>query len=279
MYGERHIQKRVCMVENLINKVICERYYILEELGSGGYSRVYKARDMITGDIYVLKQYITSDPNNKKTLFEGMENELNILKNTHHPVLPKIFNLIKFNGKFFLVMEYIDGINLEEYIKKNGLIKKRMLVNIINQVCSGLYYLHSMEPSIVYRDLKPSNIMILEDENIKLIDFGIAKRYNRDISADEFAWGSRGFAAPEQIGDKKGRGLYNTDIRTDIYGVGTTIYYLKTGKKFSGTIKSWRLGYGLKKIVRKCTMINPDLRYQDCIELLCAIKNLHIMGK
>ena len=174
-------------------------------------------------------------------------------------------------------MEYVEGINLKKHVETKGVLKKRQLVSIINQVCSGLYYLHSLEPPIVYRDLKPSNIILTKDNRVKLIDFGIAKRYSREIDAEELALGSKGFAAPEQFGDKQGNGLYNTDIRSDIYGIGTTMYYLKTGKKLTKKSGWFRVPYKLKKVIVKCTKNNPKDRYQNCIEVLCDIKNLHIM--
>lgn len=270
-----------------LNTVVGGRYYVLRELGTGGTSAVYKVKDIHNGKLYALKQYITSDPANHKRLLEGIERELNVLKYAVHPVLPKIYNLIKENGSFFLIMEYADGINLKKYVENKGVFKTKDIVSVMNQVCSGLYYLHSMEPPVVYRDLKPSNIILKDDGKVKLIDFGIAKRYSREADADELALGSKGFAAPEQYGDKKGRGLYNTDIRTDIYGVGATMYYLRTGKKYSGYIKQnildvirgRRIPLKMKKIIIKCTQKNPQKRYQDCIELLCAIKNLHKTGK
>ena len=264
-------------MKNFINNVVGGRYFVLEQIGKGGFSNVFKARDIKNGDIFVLKQYITSDPANKNNLLEGMERELNVLKHVSHPVLPKIYNLIKEENDFFLVMEYVEGINLKTYIEINGVLNKKMIVNIINQVCSGLYYLHSLEPPIVYRDLKPSNIILMEDGKIKLIDFGMAKRYNREIDADELALGSKGFAAPEQFGDKQGSGLYNTDARSDIYGIGTTMYYLRKGKTFKDNPSWFRVSHKMKKIILKCTKKNPEERFQNCIEVLCAIKNLHIM--
>lgn len=265
-------------MRNIINNVVGGRYYVLKQIGSGGHSDVYKVRDVYLGTFFAMKRYITSDPANKDNLLEGMEKELNVLRHCSHPVLPKIFNLIKEEESFFLIMEYIEGINLKAYVVQNGVMKKKMLKNIMEQVCGGLYYLHSLEPSIIYRDLKPSNIILKDDGSIKLIDFGIAKRYSRDV-ADEVALGSRGFAAPEQFGDAKGVGLFNTDIRTDIYGIGTTMYYLLTKKIYREDAFSWKVRGKTKKIIKKCTQINPDMRYQDCIEVLCQIKSLHNIGK
>lgn len=105
---------------------------------------------------------------------------------------------------------------------------------------------------------------------------------------DKLALGSKGFAAPEQFGDSKGKGLYNTDIRADIYGIGTTMYYLKTAKTYNSVPGSkslysfkdyFKTSHKLRKIIKKCTRNNPDLRYQSCIEILCSIKTLHIIGK
>lgn len=256
---------------DLVNEVIDGRYYVLEALDEGGSSSVFKAKDLIGGRVVALKKYKTSDPANVKKIIDGIEKELKILRYTSHPVLPKIYNIVKQERDFFLVMEYVEGINLKKYTKDKGRLKNKEVIKIMNQVCSGLYYLHSLEPPIVYRDLKPSNIMIRNDGSVKLIDFGIAKRYNRELYVDEWALGSKGFAAPEQVGDMKGHGLYNTDIRSDIYGVGTTIYYLKTGKIYQGQASSWRINYKLQKIIKKCTMSNPDMRYQNCIELLCDL--------
>lgn len=262
----------------IINNVVGGRYYVLDHIGSGGNSDVYKVRDVYQGRFYAMKKYITSDPANRDNLLEGMEREMNALKHCSHPVLPKIFNLIKEEDSFFLIMEYVEGMNLKEYVLKNGTLKTKMLKDIMEQVCSGLYYLHSLEPPVIYRDLKPSNIIFKEDGTVKLIDFGIAKRYSRDV-ADELALGSRGFAAPEQFGDAKGVPLFNTDIRTDIYGIGTTMYYLKTKHTYKKGKHSFKIRGRLKRIINKCTQINPDMRYQDCIEVLCDIKSLHNLVK
>ena len=260
-------------MDKIIITVVGGRYYVLENIGTGGSSCVYKVKDVYTSKMFALKQYITSDPANREKLLEGMEKELNALKHCSHPVLPKIFNLIKEDGRFYLIMEYVEGINLDDYVKINGCMNRKQLANVAEQLCSGLYYLHSLEKPIIYRDLKPSNIIMKKDGRIKLIDFGISKRYSVD-AVDYVALGSVGFAAPEQYGDCKGISLYNTDIRTDIYGIGTTLYFLRTKKKYNNKIKSFRVNGKLRKIIKKCTKINPKDRYQNCIDLLCDIKKL-----
>ena len=102
-------------MKNIINNVVGGRYYVLEHIGSGGCSDVYKDRDIYSGLFYALKKYKTSDQANKKNLMEGMEKELYGLKHCSHPVLPKIYNIIKEEQNFYLIMEYVEGINLKEY--------------------------------------------------------------------------------------------------------------------------------------------------------------------
>lgn len=262
------------MKEKIINNIVGGRYFVKRMIGIGGTAHVYQVRDIHTDIEYALKKYKTSNPNDKEKLLEGIERELDVLRYTTHPVLPKIFDLICFENELYLVMEYVEGINLKEYIKRNGRMKKKEIFHVMAQICSGLYYLHSLEPPIVYRDLKPSNIILKKDGTVKLIDFGIAKRYSREIEIEELAVGSKGFAAPEQFGNNHGKSIYNTDIRTDIYAVGTTMYYLRTGKKYDGEKTNIRVHGKLKKIVKKCTKICPDERFQNCIELLCSLKSL-----
>lgn len=268
------MERECIMIEN--NLIVGGRYLILEEIGKGGMGKVFKARDVNNSKVFALKQYITSDPKNRERLIDDIRRELNVLKNVTHPVLPTIYNLIMEDEKFFLVMEYVEGTNLKEIVESQGVLSENHLLEVMEQVCSGLYYLHSLNPPIVYRDLKPSNIIYMKDGNVKLIDFGIAKRYNKELFADEYAYGTKGFAAPEQFGNRSGEGIYNTDIRTDIYGIGATLFYLYTGKKYSGKAESILIPKKVQKIIRKCTYKKPKDRYQSCIEVICALKNCKI---
>lgn len=261
-------------MNKILNQIVGDRYYVLECIGKGGFSTVYKVRDIYTGKLYALKKYVTSDPANRNNLWEAVEKEVGILRHTNHPTLPKIYNLIKENEQFYLVMEYVLGMNLKEYVKKHRHVKTSFIYDVMTEVCSGLYYLHSLEPPIIYRDLKPSNIILKNDGHVKLIDFGISKRYRSDVDVDELALGSRGFAAPEQFKNNE-NALFNTDIRTDIYGIGTTMYYLKTGCVFEGKFPI-AFSPKLKGIIKKCTQRNPNERFQNCIEVLCRMKSLHI---
>ena len=261
-------------MENLINDVVGGRYAVMGMIGKGGFSVVYRVRDIQTGIEYAMKNYFSSNSGDKQKLLEGLERELNVLKNTSHPNLPKIYDLIKEEDNYFLIMEIVKGENLKSIVDRKGPLKKKEIKHVMMQVGSALYYLHSLEPPIVYRDLKPSNIVMDEKGIVKLVDFGIAKRYSKEIELNERAFGSRGFAAPEQFGDSKGLSIYNTDTRTDIYGMGTTLYYLKTGKVYMDYVRSKRVGHKLKRIIKKCTKRDPDLRFQSMIEVLCRVNKL-----
>lgn len=267
MHAER------CIMEK--NTIESGRYQILEKKGEGGFSCVYKAKDINTGEVVALKKYKTYDVYNKQRLMADVERELNVLKCTTHPGLPKVFNIIFRDNGFYLVMEYVDGESLENILKERRWLRKKEIKDIGKQVLSVMYYLHSLEPPIIYRDLKPGNIILQNDGKVKLIDFGNAKKFNRDISADTIAVGTPKFAAPEQYGDKSGRGIYNTDIRTDIYGVGALLYFLASGLKIREkghilrkVLYRFRFGKNFVKMIRKSTRLYPKNRYKNDIEML-----------
>lgn len=149
------------------------------------------------------------------------------------------------------------------------------------QICEALEYLHTRKPPIIYRDMKPANVMLKPDGNIKIIDFGIAREYKDQSLADTVSLGTKGYAAPEQFG---GRG--QTDARTDVYCLGVTLYHLLTGQNPCEPpyeiypIRHWnpQLSAGLEAIIQKCTQLNPADRYQSCAELLYALHHYEEYG-
>ena len=207
--------------------------------------------------------------------------EANILKMVDHPVLPRIVDIINYNGTVFVVMDYIEGRPLSEVLKLEGAQPQEKVIEWAKDLCSALDYLHSMNPPIIYRDMKPSNIMLKPDGKVKLIDFGTAKEFDVESLADTTALGTRGYAAPEQFGDARGRGIHKTDARTDIYSLGAALYHVLTGKNPSEPpyvikpIRDWdpSLSSGLEKIINKCTMPNPEDRYQSCTELIYDLEH------
>ena len=259
--------------------VLDGKYEILKEIGRGGMSVVYVAMDLRLNKQWAIKEIKDDGSKDTQTLLKGLEREANILKKVDHPVLPRIVDIIQKDSKVYVVMDYVEGRPISEVLKEQGAQPQELVIEWAKQLSSALDYLHSMNPPIIYRDMKPSNIMLKPDGNVKLIDFGTAKEYKIENNADTTALGTRGYAAPEQFGDAQGRGIYNTDARTDIYCLGATLYHIVTGMNPCEPpyeikpIRQWNpaLSSGLEKILIKCTQPNPNDRYQSCSELLYAL--------
>lgn len=261
--------------------VLDEKYEILKEIGRGGMSIVYVAMDLRLNKQWAIKEIKDDGSQDTQTLLKGLEREANILKKVDHPVLPRIVDIIQRDNKVYVVMDYVEGRPLSKILEEQGAQPQDMVIQWAKDLASALDYLHSMNPPIIYRDMKPSNIMLRPDGKVKLIDFGTAKEYKIENNADTTALGTRGYAAPEQFGDSQGRGIYNTDARTDIYCLGATLYHIVTGMNPCEPpykiepIRKWNpaLSSGLEKILIKCTQPNPNERYQSCSELLYALEH------
>ena len=264
-----------------VGTILDGKYEILKQIGQGGMSIVYVAMDLRLNKQWAVKEIKKNQSGDTRTLLKGLRMEANILKRVDHPVLPRIVDIIDFKGTVFVVMDYIEGHTLNQLLKREGAQPQEKVIEWAKDLCGALNYLHFMNPPIIYRDMKPSNIMVKPDGRIKLIDFGAAKELNVGNLADTTALGTRGYAAPEQFGDARGHGIYRTDERTDIYSLGTTLYHTVTGKNpceppyVIKPIREWNpaLSSGLEKIICKCTMSNPEERYQSCSELLFALEH------
>ena len=262
-----------------LGTVLDGKYEILKKVGQGGMSIVYLAMDNRLNKQWAVKEIKNDGSKSVETLLKGLEREANILKNVDHPVLPRIVDIINENGTIYVIMDFVEGKPLNEVLKAEGAQKQSDVIEWGRALASALDYLHSMNPPIIYRDMKPSNVMLKPDGSVKLIDFGTAKEYVIENNADTTALGTRGYAAPEQFGDAQGHGIYNTDARTDIYNLGATLYHLVTGKNPCEPpyeikpIRQWNpmLSSGLEQIIIKCCQPNPNDRYQSCSELLYAL--------
>ncbi|MBE5954522.1 MAG: serine/threonine protein kinase [Lachnospiraceae bacterium] len=261
--------------------VLDGKYEIWKEVGRGGMSIVYLARDNRLNKQWAVKEIKNDGSKSTTTLLKGLEREANILKNVDHPVLPRIVDIINQEGVIYVVMDFIEGTTIQDRLKKEGAQPQDLVIEWGLQLASALDYLHNMNPPVIYRDMKPSNVMIKPEGGVKLIDFGTAKEYIVENNADTTALGTRGYAAPEQFGDAQGRGIYKTDARTDIYNLGATLYHIVTGKNpceppyEMKPIREWNpaLSSGLEKIILKCTQPNPNDRYQNCSELMYALEH------
>lgn len=241
-----------------IGSVLDRKYEVIKVLGQGGMSRVYLCRNNRLGNLWAIKEV-------KKELQcqMGFLAEPNILKKLNHSGIPRIIDIFYENNNLYIVEDYIEGQTLENLIDKEGSLDDIKACEIALELCEILAYLHSFEPPIIYRDLKPSNVMITPKNEVKLIDFGISRVYKESKSTDTIYMGSKGYAAPEQYG------LSQSNIRTDIYGLGTTMYFMLMGNPPDGFTKPLNdneyadVNNELKKIVMKAMQIEQSNRYAD----------------
>lgn len=254
-----------------------ERYEIDECIGNGGFGSVYLATDRNLGIKVAIK---------KISLTENSKNEVSFLLGAHHDKLPRIYDYYESSDEGFIVMEYVEGITLREYmdsrmkhedtdaLDSKAPFAKQLPVNATEAVswmlelCDIFIFLHEHHPAIIYRDLKPANIMIGKDGHIKLVDFGAA--FERDYSSEnKDIHGTGGYMAPEIL---KGSLANKT---SDIYSMGAVLYEMLTGKN-PGVPPYLAVGIrelnrsipaSLEMIIRHCTDNNPDKRYRDVREL------------
>ena len=204
------------------------RYQLLSRIGQGGMGAVYKASDTRLDDRLVAIKEMSKAGLPAAGLEEAeaaFEREARLLGKLLHPNLPRIHDHFTENDRSYLVMDFIDGETLEEYLDKRGhdpLPIERVL-DWAEQLCDVLSYLHNHQPPIIFRDLKPANVMISESGHIFLIDFGIARLFKPGQSHDTVALGSPGYAAPEQYGKAQ------STPRSDLYSLGALIHCLLTG--------------------------------------------------
>lgn len=265
-----------------IGSVVDDRYEILKEIGRGGMSVVYLAMDNRLNKSLVVKDIRKRDNSNNELLMNSLVAEANMLKKLDHGALPKIYDIIESEGDIYVVMDYIEGESLKERLKRDKVIAPNLVIDWAKQLAEVLEYLHTRKPfPIIYRDMKPDNIMLTPEGKIKLIDFGIAREYKTESLTDTTNLGTKSYAAPEQISGKQ------TDARTDIYSLGVTLYHLITGKTLNDPpfeirpIREWNQSFpeGLEHIVLKCTQSEPDNRYQSCAELLFDLENINKLTK
>ena len=237
-------------------------------------SVVYLAMNERANKQWAIKEVRKDGVQNFEVVKQNLIVETDLLKRLNHPHLPSIIDVIDGDGTFLIVMDYIEGNPLSKAIKNSGAQNQDDVIEWSKQLCDVLGYLHSRKPPIIYRDMKPSNVMLKPDGNVMLIDFGTAREFKSTSVADTTCLGTQGYAAPEQFG-----GHGQTDARTDIYCLGATMYHLITGHNPAlppyemYPIRQWNpmLSSGLEEIILKCTQKNPDDRYQSCAELLYAL--------
>ncbi len=253
-----------------IGSVIDGKYKILNEIGHGGMSNVYLAINERANKPWAVKEVRKSLDRDFRLLRQSLIMETDLLKKLKHPNLPSIIDVIDSDENFLIVMDYIEGNTLERLLSEEGAQPQEQVADWALQLCDVLDYLHTRPSPVIYRDMKPSNVMLKSDGSVVLIDFGTAREFKERNAADTCCLGTNGYAAPEQFG-----GMGQTDARTDIYCLGATMYHLVTGHNPSEPpyelypITKWNPGLstGLERIIQKCTQKNPNDRYQNVKEL------------
>lgn len=256
--------------------VVDGKYKILSIIGHGGMSTVYLAINEKANKPWAIKEVRKDGVKDFEVVRQSLMVETDMLKKLSHKGLPSIVDVIDEGDNFLIVMDYIEGTTLKAVLTEKGAQAQEDVVNWALQICDVLKYLHSRQPAIIYRDMKPSNIMLRSDGSVVLIDFGTAREFKERNMADTTCLGTQGYAAPEQFG-----GQGQTDARTDIYCLGATMYHLVTGHNPSEPpyemypITRWKadLSTGLEHIISKCTQRNPQDRFQSAEELIYALRH------
>lgn len=264
-----------------MNTMIAERYEILNRIGIGGMSIVYKAKDHKLNRFVAIKQ-LKEEFANDPTFLAKFQTEAQAAAGLTHPNIVNVYDVGHENGINYMVMELIEGITLKDYISQKGQISFKEAVSIGIQVARGIEDAHNH--NIIHRDIKPQNIMISTDGKVKVTDFGIARAATSETITSD-AMGSVHYISPEQA-----RNGY-VDARSDIYSLGIVLYEMAAGRvpfeadspvavavkhlqeeMVSPTMYAPDLPISLEGIIRKCTQKKSDRRYQSMDELLTDLK-------
>lgn len=260
-------------IEQNIYEVFNRRYIVVGMLGSGGMGCVFYAR---SNDALEIERAIKVL--NKKEYNENLDilAEAYALKKLDHPCIPKVIEILEHDDYVYIVQEYIKGDSLKTIVKKNGKISEKHFLNWMDSIASTVKYLH--DQGIIHRDIKPDNIMLTPDGQIKIIDFGLARSRTEVDEVDEKVIGTLSYTAPERFLKK------NATVQTDIYGFGTTIYLVATGLKPESMRKHPKRGLSIMKgnlkkfvtpgvgyILEKSIDVDPNQRYYSFDQILYDI--------
>ena len=272
-------------------EVLQGRYEIRNVVGQGGMSIVYRAREVNTRKVLAIKDVKrAATEKNQVVVEQSLAAEGRMLMQLSHPRLPKIYEVIENNDSIMLVMDYITGESLDRILARTGAQSVEQTLNWGMQICEVFHYLHNQSTPIIYRDMKPANVMLQPNGQLMMIDFGTARtqKVGVNMQADTICIGTAGFAAPEQFG-----GIGQSTARTDIFCLGATLYNIVTGHspcdRPTGILplEMWNPALAntpISEIIAKCTRNDPNERYQTAMELyedlrLASIGAYQVKGK
>ena len=260
------------------HQMLKNRYLVLRKVGQGGMGAVYQVTDThLTGRTWAIKEMTDAaitDPLEKQQAIQVFRREAETLARLEHPNLPRVTDFFEEGGKQYLVMEFVPGETLEDkVIRQGGPLPESMVLQWAAQLCDVLTFLHEQRPPVIFRDLKPSNVMITPEGQVKLIDFGIVRLFKPGKRKDTVSMGTPGYTPPEQYGQAQ------TDPRSDIYALGATLHRLLTGYDPALTplslppVKSLNPGVSDRaaQATERALDMNPRNRWPSARELKAAI--------
>lgn len=268
-----------------VNSFLHQRYTIARWVGGGGMGAVYEAWDnRIQGRRVAVKEVNAAtipNPQEVSSVLAMFQQEAQLLAQLHHPNLPGVSDFFIEGNKQYLVMDFVEGRTLEKALEENRApFSEAQVVSIGMQLCDVLDYLHTRPTPIIFRDLKPANVMLDATNRIKLIDFGIARSYKPGRASDTHQFGSPGYAPPEQYGQGQ------TDARSDIYALNVTLYHLLT--RYDPALNPFNLpplislnpslSPKLIEIINTGMLTDPSKRWQSVREMRNALNQFRPTG-
>jgi serine/threonine protein kinase len=252
------------------------RYLIGKKVGEGGMAAVYQATDTRTNETVAVKEMSQDGltPQEVKEALDAFRFEADTLMRLRHPNLPRVYAHFFEGARHYLVMEFIDGQTVEQrMIDAKGALPETEVMGWAEQLCSALNYLHMQRPPIIFRDLKPSNVMVTRAGKVKLIDFGIARVFAPGRARDTQILGTPGFAPPEQYGKAQ------TDARADVYALGCTLYQLLSNYDPATTpfalpplnTRNSKVSPHIQLAIERATKLDRDQRFQSVAEFERAL--------
>ncbi|WP_291636314.1 serine/threonine-protein kinase [Clostridium sp.] len=258
-----------------IGQILDKKYEIIKVLGQGGMGTVYLCKNTRLGNFWAVKE-VNGQWKSKIDFLA----EPNILKNLSHIGIIRIIDKFYEKDNLYILEDFIEGETLKEHLEVNGPLTAEIVLDISLQLCSILSYLHSFNPPIVYRDLKPSNIMIKTNNKVVLIGFGIARTYKENQQGDTRILGSMGYIAPEQLVSTP------SNAQTDIYSLGATMFFMLTGKSINlptefMTPENYpeHVDKRLIKVIQKASAIEPECRYSDVKLMITELNAIKTDGE
>jgi len=253
------------------------KYRIIKALGGNGMGRVYQAEHTMLKTTVAIKELIDqfSTPQERQAGIDLFLKEAQRLAALDHPMVVKVSDFFIERNNYYLVMEYVEGQTLESILNtSSGGLPEALVVDWAINICNVLEYLHTLSPPVIFRDLKPSNIMLTQMGRLKLIDFGIAREFKAGATKDTKPLGTPGYAPPEQ------HGTGQTDARSDIYSLGATLHQLLTKRDPADslfmfpTLRSIKptVSETMENIVAKCLQRDQAQRYQTIAEVRDALR-------